>query len=196
MSLESQPKIPNRIDPVETVEARTKKMIDSTLTELDTQFGAADVNAALQCIFVGDEAVFAPPASLSHLKWKLDALNSDFGEDMVSFALYEADKKRNPPIETAPEPAKDPQLALEAEGYAGEMSKILTTLRNEHEDAYELWGGDDEHYHLDEMPFWGTVEQTDALREQLELLRSFSAVANDASLPQEERTAKLKTLIT
>ncbi len=195
MSIDAQPNIPNRINPVESAEDSSRRQIEATLATLDAQFGAADVNAALQSIFVGDEAVAAIPASLSHLKWKLGEMNANLGEEAVTAALYETDKKRNPPIEQEPEPVKDdPELIRESDSIVGQMDAILRDLSENHADAFEIWGGEDELMELGEMPIYGSVEQTEALREELARLNSFVLVADDAMLEAENRIKKLKEI--
>ena len=98
MSLESGQKN----ETAESKQNRCERQIESFLSELDTTYNEQNVNDALDRVLTPAREGLGIPESLEPLNERLDELRSEFGEDTVDAALYEIDKRRNPPAESEP----------------------------------------------------------------------------------------------
>ncbi len=73
------------------------------------------------------------------------------------------------------------------------MREILLYLAKRHPDAYELFGGDDMHWHLEETPFDGTEKETEHFTKGLHILREFAEIAAD--MHAGDRQARLESKV-
>lgn len=74
--------------------------------------------------------------------------------------------------------------------FVAPMIEILMRLAEQHRDAYELLGGDDMYWHLDETPLSGTGSEAGELGRGLRILQEFAEIAAD--IHSDDRLARLE----
>jgi hypothetical protein len=72
------------------------------------------------------------------------------------------------------------------------MSEILMALAASHRDAYELFGGDDAYWHLEETPLKQTELEAGELRRGVELLREYAGIAAETEGHNRHTRLELK----
>lgn len=178
----------------ESLRSRCEKTVNSYLLGIEKRYSSQALNEALQYLFVPTSTDATPPELATIINERMHSIAVEFGDEAVNSALHSFDRNRFPPAPLAEDPKPDDQEIKASEAIIQEMSEIYRELAEKHTDAYELLGGDDAYYHLDEMPVHGSVEQTADLQQKLQQLKLAAATAADYSLPEEERKAKLKEL--
>ena len=93
-------------------------------------------------------------------------------------------------MERVPTPEKN--FSEKSQEQIHKMMDILRDLSKNHPDAEEIVGGEDTYWHLDETPLNGTQKEFEDMTQALELVQAFKAIAENASLAQEDRIQQLK----
>lgn len=182
------------LEPMERKQSRCQREIENALLELDAEFGTQGVNNALDRIFTPSRGEAGNPPALAKLENVLSNLHEQFGESMVTTALYEVDKSRNPHIESDKVPVLTPEESAERDAV---IASVLAAVRSLDKETIAMIVGNDE-WEMNEFDAkievrltHGEPRSLEALNQMLSLITQIKDLETSDVPDKSERIKKL-----